>query len=160
MKNARDLVMAHAHRSMFATRSRMLGALMQRRWQSSAHLAALSAVLARQFGRYPPERALLAGLLQDIGVLPILNVLKHHEDQLTDEAQVFNAVERNAGPVGMVPLKHWHFDADMVEFARGRRAAAPSGLDLDAEHALGSLRRNRGPGGGRRPIRRRALLLY
>jgi HD-like signal output (HDOD) protein len=120
MDSARNLVMAHALRSMFVTRSQMLGKLMQRTWQSSARLAALCAVLARQFGRHPPERALLAGLLQDIGVLPILNVLKQHQDQLTDDAQVFNAIDRYAAKVGMVLLKHWNFDADMVEVARSR----------------------------------------
>ena len=67
-----------------------------------------------------PERALLAGLLQDIGVLPILNVLNRYQDQLTDEAQVLGVVERYANQVGQVLLKHWDFESDMVEVARSR----------------------------------------
>jgi HD-like signal output (HDOD) protein len=118
--NTRSLVMAHALRSMFVTTSPVLGSLMRQTWQSSAQLAALCTVLARQCGRFSPERALLAGLLQDIGVLPILNVLKRFEQQLTDETQIQKAVERYAPQVGMVLLKQWGFEPDMVEVASSR----------------------------------------
>ena len=93
---------------------------MRRTWQTSARLAALSVVLARHCPHFSPERALLAGLLQDIGVLPILNVLNKFHDQLTDEAQVYRAVDRYAAQVGMVLLKQWEFEPDMVEVARSR----------------------------------------
>ncbi len=120
MDNTRNLIMAHALRSMFVTRSKMLAGLMRQTWKTSARLAALSAVLARQCSRMSPERALLAGLLQDIGVLPILNVLNRYQDQLTDEAQVSGAVDRYAPQVGQVLLKHWDFESEMVEVARSR----------------------------------------
>ncbi len=120
MDSTRNLIMAHALRSMFRTRSKILATLMQRTWKTSARLAALSAVLARQCPRMSPERALLAGLLQDIGVLPILNVLNRYQDQLTDEAQVLGAVDRYAPQVGQVLLKQWDFESDMVEVPRSR----------------------------------------
>ena len=120
MDNTRSLIMAHALRSMFVTRSKMLETLMRQTWKTSARLAALSAVLARQCQRMSPERALLAGLLQDIGILPILNVLNRYQDQLTDEAQVLGAVDRYAPQVGQVLLMHWDFEPEMVEVARSR----------------------------------------
>ena len=120
MDSTRSLVTAHALRSAFVTRSHMLGALMRRTWKTSARLAALCAVLARHGSSLSPERALLAGLLQDIGVLPILNVLNEYQDQLTDEAQVLSVVERYGSQVGVVLLKHWDFEPDMVEVASSR----------------------------------------
>jgi len=120
MTSTRNLVMAHTLRSMFVTRSQMLQKLMRQTWRTSARLAALSAVLARECPRLSPERALLAGLLQDIGVLPILNVLKQYQDQLTDEAQVLRAVAKYAPQVGVVLLKQWAFEPDMIEVARSR----------------------------------------
>ena len=120
MDSTRSLIMAHALRSMFRTRSQMLASLMRQTWKTSARLAALSAVLARQCPRVSPERALLAGLLQDIGVLPILNVLNRYQDQLTDEGPVLGAVTRYAPQVGQVLLKHWDFEPEMVEVARSR----------------------------------------
>ncbi len=120
MDNTRNLVMAHALRSMFMTSSRMLASLMRQTWKTSARLAASSAVMARQIPRMSPERALLAGLLQDIGVLPILKVLDRFQDQLDDEAQVQGVVDRYAAQVGQVLLKQWDFEAEMVEVARSR----------------------------------------
>lgn len=129
LDRTRALVMAHALRSMFQTRSRILGALMRKTWKRSARLAATCAVLARSCTSLSPERALLAGLLQDIGVLPILSVLNKYQDQLADEAQVQNVIDRYAGQVGLVLLKHWDFEPDMAEVARSRgdwsRASGP-----------------------------------
>ena len=120
MDSTRSLVTAHALRSVFETRSEILGAVMRRTWKASARLAALSAVLARQCPRMSPERALLAGLLQDIGVLPILNVLNGYQDQLTDEGQISSAVNRYAPQVGLVLLQQWGFDPEIVVVARSR----------------------------------------
>ena len=62
----------------------------------------------------------LAGLLQDIGVLPILNVLNRYHEQLTNEAPVVRAIDKFAPSVGTVLLTRWGFEADMVEVARSR----------------------------------------
>lgn len=120
MESTRNLVTAHALRSMFVTSSPVLGAVMKQTWQNSSRLAAVSAVLAGYCPHVAPERALLAGLLQDIGVLPILNVLKRFEQQITDDAQIRGAIERYAAQVGMVLLMQWGFEKDMIEVARSR----------------------------------------
>jgi HD-like signal output (HDOD) protein len=119
--STRNLVTAHTLRSMFVTPSPMLAALMRRAWQRSARLASICAVLSRQVSKISPERAMLAGLLQDIGALPILNVLKRHHEQLRNEVPVVRALERFAAPVGTILLTHWGFEEDMIEVARSRR---------------------------------------
>ncbi|MEO8467064.1 MAG: HDOD domain-containing protein [Gammaproteobacteria bacterium] len=116
----RHLVMAHAIRSTFVTRSQLLTSLMRRTWQSSTRLAALCGVLAKHCSRFPPESATLAGLLQDIGVLPILNVLNQYQSQLSNEALVVSAIDKFAPPVGTILLTRWGFAADMIEVARSR----------------------------------------
>jgi HD-like signal output (HDOD) protein len=120
INSTRHLVMAHAVRSTFVTRSRLLTMLMRQTWQSSTRLAALCGVLARRCSGFRPESAMLAGLLQDIGVLPILNVLNAFQEQLTNEAHVSSAIDKFAPPVGTILLTRWGFDADMVEVARSR----------------------------------------
>lgn len=120
INSTRHLVMAHAVRSAFVTRSPLLTSLMQRTWRSSTHLAALSGVLAKQCSSFRPESATLAGLLQDIGVLPILNVLNKFHDQLTNENQVSSAIDKFAPAVGTILLTRWGFDADTIEVARSR----------------------------------------
>ena len=58
--------------------------------------------------------------MQDVGVLPILQVLKRYQDQLSNEAQMVAALDRYAPKVGMVLLEHWGFEPDLVEVARSR----------------------------------------
>jgi HD-like signal output (HDOD) protein len=120
INSTRHLVMAHAVRSTFVTRSGLLTQLMQRTWASSTRLAALSGVLAKHCSNLRPESATLAGLLQDIGVLPILNVLNRYHEQLTNEAPVLSAIDKFAPPVGTILLTRWGFEPDMVEVARSR----------------------------------------
>ena len=120
INSTRHLVMAHAVRSMFMTRSPLLTSMMQRTWASSTRLAALCGVLAKHCSSFRPESATLAGLLQDIGVLPILNVLNRYHEQLSDEVPVLRAIDKFAPPVGTILLTRWGFDADMVEVARSR----------------------------------------
>ncbi len=130
MDKTRSLVLAHALRAMFVTRSHVLGTLLRRTWLASTRLAALSSVLARHCSRFSPERALLAGLLQDIGVLPILNVLKRYPDQLGDEDLIVRAIDKYAPQVGRVLLLHWGFEPELVAVAQSRgewfRDAGPS----------------------------------
>jgi HD-like signal output (HDOD) protein len=120
INTTRHLVMAHAVRSTFVTRSALLATLMQRTWRSSTRLAALSGVLAKHCSNLRSESATLAGLLQDIGVLPILNVLNRYHEQLSNETQVMSAIDKFAPPVGTILLTRWGFEADMVEVARSR----------------------------------------
>jgi HD-like signal output (HDOD) protein len=120
INSTRHLVMAHAVRSTFRTRSALLTSLLQRTWASSTRLAALCGVLAKHCSSFRPESATLAGLLQDIGVLPILHVLNPYHEQLSNEAQVSIAIDKFAPPVGTILLTRWGFEPDMVEVARSR----------------------------------------
>jgi HD-like signal output (HDOD) protein len=120
INSTRHLVMAHAVRSTFVTRSALLTSLMQRTWQTSTRLAALSGVLAKHCSSFRPESATLAGLLQDIGVLPILHVLNRYHAQLSNEDQVLRAIDKFAPSVGTILLTRWGFEPEMVEVARSR----------------------------------------
>ena len=76
MQVTRNVVTAHALRTMFRIKTPVLVEVMQEVWKRSARVAAFSSVLAKRCGAFTPDRALLAGLLQDIGALPILNALE------------------------------------------------------------------------------------
>ncbi len=103
---------------------------MQRTWRSSTRLAALCGVLAKHCSSFRPESATLAGLLQDIGVLPILHVLNPYHEQLSNEAQVSSAIDKFAPPVGTILLTRWGF-----ERRDGRSCAQPGELAPDPQPA-------------------------
>lgn len=120
MATTRNLVTAYALRAMFQTRSPKLHKLMQETWRQSARIAALSSVMATRCPGFLPDRAMLAGLLQDIGVLPLLNALEGRTQPLPAPDQIRSTIETFSPKIGAVLLEHWNFDDDFVEVARSR----------------------------------------
>jgi HD-like signal output (HDOD) protein len=120
MDTTRNLVTAHALRAMFQTRSPKLHKLMLETWRQSARIAALSSVMAARCPGFSPDRAMLAGLLQDIGVLPLLSALEGRTQPLPEPEQIRSTIETFSPKIGAVLLEHWKFDNDFVEVARSR----------------------------------------
>lgn len=121
MEVSRNLVTAYALRAMFTTRSRVLAKIMQDTWRSGARLAAIASVLAHRCKGFEPDQALLGGLMQDIGVLPLLIALERSKQPIADPDRIRVTVESFADKVGPVLLDHWGFDDAMVEVARSRK---------------------------------------
>ncbi len=120
MRTTRNLVTAHSMRAMFSTRSAGLGQLMQNTWRQSARTAAFASILSRRYKIFEPDRAMLAGLLQDIGVLPLLRSLENEKRYLADAARLTPSINKFAPQVGAALLKHWGFDEALQEVARCR----------------------------------------
>jgi HD-like signal output (HDOD) protein len=119
MDTTKNLVTAYALRAMFQTQSPVIAGLLAAAWRRSARTAALAALIAERCGNFESDRALLAGLMQDIGVLPLLRAIERLKEPPGSEA-VVATVEAFAAKVGAVLLQHWQFDADIVETARSR----------------------------------------
>lgn len=115
-----NLVMSYSLKTLFATSSSALTRILRQQWQASVRLAALSSVLARHTRCGDPDRALLAGLLQDIGALPILANLANKPEILGDEAELQTILEHYVVPVGGLLLRHWQFDEDMLRVVAAR----------------------------------------
>ncbi len=120
MDATRSLVTSHALRSMFQTRNRTLSKIMQESWRSSARRAALAFIIAERCPGFDPDRAMLAGLLQDIGTLPLLSALESRK-VLPDAERLWKTVERFSATVGVHLLTSWEFEEDMIEVARSRK---------------------------------------
>ncbi|MEM7082620.1 MAG: HDOD domain-containing protein [Pseudomonadota bacterium] len=120
MASTRNLVMSYALRAMFTTRSRSLAKLLQQTWRTSAHLAALSSVIAQRVG-HEPDEAMLAGLLQDIGALPLLRGLDQRKQAVTDPERILATVESFTGKTGPVLLRHWGFEPTLIDAVRSRK---------------------------------------
>ena len=120
MDATRNLVTAYALKAMFQTRCRALSRLMSSTWRESARRAALATVIAGRCPGFDPDRAMLGGLLQDIGVLPLLNALEGRE-QLPNEARLLDTLDSYADKVGVLLLGHWEFDEELIEVARSRK---------------------------------------
>ncbi|QFS85969.1 MULTISPECIES: HDOD domain-containing protein [unclassified Marinobacter] len=118
MRTTRQLVTVFAMREVFKTRRASLQKEMEQLWRHSREVAALCWVLADHATRIDPEEALLAGLLHDIGIVPVLVQAEHHVNLFADEKNLQHAMSELRADVGCAVLENWQFPKAFIESAR------------------------------------------
>jgi HD-like signal output (HDOD) protein len=86
-------------------------------WLHSTQVAVLSQVIARRHTKLKPDEAMLAGLIHDIGTLPVLNRASLFPELLQDNEKLFAAMQRLHTIIGPAVLDEWGFSRDMVAVA-------------------------------------------
>ncbi|HJP36207.1 MAG TPA: HDOD domain-containing protein [Gammaproteobacteria bacterium] len=105
----RDVVVAYTIRSLFASKDPGSKQLMREAWKHSCRIAALSYILARDGARLNAERALLAGLLHDIGVTVLINEAGAYPTLLNDPDSFAELCRELSGQIGATVLRAWNF---------------------------------------------------
>ncbi|MDN6318984.1 MAG: HDOD domain-containing protein, partial [Marinobacter sp.] len=118
MRTTRQLVTVFSLREVFKSRHPSLQKEMEKLWRHSREVAALCWVLADHATRLNPEEALLAGLLHDIGVVPVLVQAEHHVNLFADDTNLQNAIRDLRADVGTAVLESWTFPPTFVEAVR------------------------------------------
>ena len=113
LHTARNLVYVFALRQGFKPKSAIIGKRMQAVWDHSRRVAAISAVLARHRRGLDPNRALLAGLVHDIGIFPILQYVDQLPELRQDQERLEHILCRLRSTLGTFVLKQWKFDEEL-----------------------------------------------
>lgn len=114
LKLVREMVISMVMEQMFQATSELTDRKLRQIWEHSTAVAAISHALATQFTDLSPQQALLAGLIHDIGVLPILKKVEERPDMLEDEAALTEIIQELHGPIGQTILKAWNFPDELV----------------------------------------------
>jgi HD-like signal output (HDOD) protein len=114
----RELVTSFVLRGLFRTRSPGIKSRMQALWRHSTQVAALSHVLARRCPGFEPARAMLVGLVHDIGTIPLLTYAHRYEGLVEDPVLLDRVVNDLRGEVGALTLTGWDFAEEFVIAAR------------------------------------------
>ncbi len=131
MKLVRDLATSMVMEQMFQATSDLTDRKMREVWEHHTQVAAIAHVLAAQFTKLQPEQAMLAGLVHDIGTLPILTKAEEHPEVLEDEA-VFNKVLFELHTrVGAAILTAWNFPEELVRVAAEHEDIYRNSPDID-----------------------------
>lgn len=115
-----NLVLGFSVRNLFISKELPLQQVFRLRWKSALERAALCACLAPRTGIVSVDDALLAGLLQDIGSLPLLAELERWPDYSREHASLQELCEKLSGPIGCVVLTAWKQPNAMIDVARYR----------------------------------------
>jgi HD-like signal output (HDOD) protein len=112
-KITRNLATSVAMRERFSAKTPLVKKRMQQLWEHSVHTSALSFVIARETSGFDAERALMAGLLHDIGVIPILN---HVDNQKLDPSpeELEATIKKLRAITGVLVINDWGLDKEFV----------------------------------------------
>lgn len=123
----RNLVTSIAMEQMFQATSDATDRRLRELWEHSTQVAALCNALVVQFTNLKGDQALLAGLVHDIGALPILTMAEDVPDLLYDEKMLDNIIRKAHGTIGEAILKKWNFSEELI-------AVASEHEDLTRDH--------------------------
>ena len=119
LKTTRDLVTCLVLNNVFNTDNKLLGAKVQKLWQHSCHVAAIASTLAKVTPNLHEDTALLAGLLHDIGVLPILHYAAEFPEVFKSEEKLNYVISELRAPLGEKILREWNFDRALSDVSVG-----------------------------------------
>jgi len=114
----RDLVVGLAMKQIFQATSDALDSHSRRIWNKSVDAAAISRMMATLVPGINPEQALLAGLIHNIGALPVLVLAENDDELFHDEEALDKVTFELQGVVGELILRHWEFDDHMIEVVK------------------------------------------
>nr|MBS0020613.1 HDOD domain-containing protein [Gammaproteobacteria bacterium] len=116
LETSRNLAISLAVKNTFQAKSSFLRARMYALWEHSVQVSSLCYVLARAHPPLDPERALLAGLVHDIGEVPILTYPDFAAEQVASST-LGEALEKLRAVAGVLVLTAWGFDPSIVAVA-------------------------------------------
>jgi len=113
-----NLVLSFTMKELFNTDLDVIKKKMNEVWKHSVKVAAISAILTRLTSNLDPEKALLAGLLHNIGSVAILNNLNNMPEVAEDDQLLSQILYGLQSEVGESILTNWNFPDELITVAK------------------------------------------
>ncbi|MEN8177629.1 MAG: HDOD domain-containing protein [Pseudomonadota bacterium] len=116
-QRVKNAVYAVSMKEVFRTPIKAIEQRMEKLWAHSVKVGAQAAILAKDHPRLDPDIALVAGLVHDIGKIPLLTKACEY-DELTQNPEFLDRLLQKLHPqLGSSIIKLWKFDQRVVEVA-------------------------------------------
>ena len=110
-----NLAMGLAMEQMFQATNSTIDQLLRDTWSKSTEVAGISHALCQFFTRLKPDQATLAGLVHQIGALPILTYAEERDEKLLEnEALLVKIIEYLHPHIGKRILEAWDFPPELI----------------------------------------------
>lgn len=113
----RNLVSSLAMQQMFQATDEVLDNRFRAVWEHNVQVAAISQMIASTTPGLKKDQAMLAGLIHDIGVLPILMYAGEATELLEDENSLDRMVDKLHPALGKMILTKWDFPETLIAVA-------------------------------------------
>ncbi len=108
-KLVKSLVTSLAMKQIYQATTDFMELKLRKVWEDSVSVAAVSKVLAQSLPQIENEQAMLAGLIHNIGTLPILTMAEKFSDLTGNEKLLEEIIETLYPEIGSMILKAWDF---------------------------------------------------
>lgn len=109
-----NLITGLAMEQMFQATSDFIDKEMRASWGHSTEVAGIANVLTRHYTKLKPDQATLAGLVHNIGILPILTYAED-SGKLNDPISLQSVIEKIHPRIGVKILQSWDFPKELVD---------------------------------------------
>lgn len=113
----RNLVTSIAMEQMFQATSDATDKRLRAVWENSTQIAAIASALSMPHPNLQTDQSLLAGLVHDIGILPILSRAEDYPDLLDNETALDRIIASAHVKIGAAILQAWNFSDDLIRVA-------------------------------------------
>ncbi|MES9859477.1 MAG: HDOD domain-containing protein [Candidatus Thiodiazotropha sp. LLP2] len=111
----RSLVVSLIMQQIFQATNDLLDAKFHKVWEESVQIAAISRVLSYNLDHLDKEQAMLAGLIHNIGALPILAMAESRDELVQDEAELDRVINALSPLIGQRILEMWDFPESLIK---------------------------------------------
>ena len=118
LKALQAIVMSVVLRNLFVPRSHLIHKRAIAFYAHSIRVGAICYILARHLDEFEQDHAFLAGLLHDVGVMPILALADERADLAQDSTLLERLIHNLVGSVGGLLLRQWDFAEDLQTVAK------------------------------------------
>jgi len=127
----RNIVTSFLMKGLFRTKNKALHLRMAEIWNHSAYVASICYILAERLGDIDPDEAMLAGLLHDIGKLPIISKMRNvtMNDHNIDVLE--RVLEKLHQALGKTILQTWNFAEQYICAAAEHDNWSRDSIDTD-----------------------------
>jgi HD-like signal output (HDOD) protein len=113
LKTTKNLATSIALRETFQVKSSQIKQSIHDLWEHSVNISALSYVIAQHQTGLDPERALMAGLLHDIGAIPILKYIERNSFS-PNQTELEDTISKLKAMVGVLVINFWDLDPEFA----------------------------------------------
>jgi HD-like signal output (HDOD) protein len=132
LEMVRNLVLCMAVKDSLTVRQSYLKKRMRQVWGDCIAVSMYSYVLANHFD-LDADFAMMAGMLHNLGVLPIVGYVGKHDDLVDDSGVLDYLVSALHKPLGVRILKQWEMQRELIEVTEGYDEidkARPGAIDI------------------------------
>ncbi|VAW63105.1 hypothetical protein MNBD_GAMMA11-3026 [hydrothermal vent metagenome] len=117
LKLVRNLIMSLSMKQLYHASNDVIAERFRELWLASTKTAAIARLLASNIKHLDAEQAMLAGLIHNIGALPIILMAEDDDDLFDNPEALYTVVKSMQGEIGAYIFRDWHFPHYMIDVA-------------------------------------------